>query len=82
MRRLPLAALTFYRRWISPLLGSHCRYYPSCSQYAHEAIELHGVTRGAWLSFKRVCRCHPWHAGGVDPVPLANKNPPTGCTHG
>jgi putative membrane protein insertion efficiency factor len=82
MRRLPLAALGFYRRWVSPFLGSHCRYYPSCSQYAQEAIELHGTARGVWLSVKRICRCHPWHAGGFDPVPISNKNPHARCTHG
>jgi putative membrane protein insertion efficiency factor len=82
MRRLLLAVLAFYRRWVSPLLGSRCRYYPSCSQYAQEAIELHGIARGVWLSFKRICRCHPWHPGGVDPVPLSNKNPHTGGSHG
>lgn len=82
MRRLPLAALAFYRRWVSPILGSHCRYYPSCSQYAQEAIERHGVLGGAWLSLKRIGRCHPWHSGGFDPVPTANKNPGAGCSHG
>lgn len=82
MRRLSLIVLGFYRRWVSPMLGSHCRYYPSCSQYAQEAIEQHGLVRGAWLSLRRVCRCHPWHSGGFDPVPTPNKTPHSGCPHG
>lgn len=82
MRRLSLTVLAFYRRWVSPMLGSHCRYYPSCSQYAQEAIEQHGLARGAWLSLRRLCRCHPWHSGGFDPVPTPNKTTQSGCTHG
>ena len=58
-----------YRYLISPVLGNHCRYTPSCSQYAIEALETHGVVRGLWLALKRVGGCHPWHAGGYDPVP-------------
>lgn len=82
MRHLLLSMIAFYRRWVSPLLGSHCRFYPSCSQYAQQAIEHHGLARGVWLSFKRLCRCHPWHPGGFDPVPPSNKNPHASCTHG
>ena len=63
------AAIRCYRRFISPLLGMNCRFYPSCSSYACEAIEKHGALRGAWLSACRLCRCHPFHPGGVDPVP-------------
>jgi putative membrane protein insertion efficiency factor len=58
-----------YQIALSPLLGPNCRYYPTCSQYAIEAIESHGGLRGAWLTIKRISRCHPWHEGGFDPVP-------------
>ena len=58
-----------YQVALSPLLGQNCRFYPSCSHYAIEAIEEHGALRGAWLSVKRISRCHPWHEGGFDPVP-------------
>jgi uncharacterized protein len=58
-----------YQLAISPLLGPRCRFYPSCSHYAIEAIETHGSLRGVWLSIKRISRCHPWHEGGFDPVP-------------
>jgi uncharacterized protein len=58
-----------YQVALSPLLGPNCRYYPSCSQYAIEAIDTHGSLRGAWLTLKRIGRCHPWHEGGFDPVP-------------
>ncbi len=61
-----------YRYLLSPLIGSHCRYTPSCSQYALDAVQAHGVVRGLWLAVKRVGSCHPWHAGGYDPVPGAN----------
>ena len=61
--------LTFYRRFISPLLGPRCRFYPSCSAYALEAVHLHGALRGSWLAIRRLSRCHPFHAGGLDPVP-------------
>ena len=58
-----------YQLAISPLLGPSCRFYPSCSHYAIEAIETHGSLRGVWLTIKRISRCHPWHEGGFDPVP-------------
>jgi len=61
-----------YRYLLSPLIGSHCRYTPSCSQYALDAVQAHGVVKGLWLTVKRVGSCHPWHAGGYDPVPGAN----------
>jgi len=54
---------------ISPFLGQNCRFYPSCSKYAEEAITVHGGIKGSWLAIKRIGRCHPWHEGGIDPVP-------------
>jgi putative membrane protein insertion efficiency factor len=69
MRALLIALIRVYQLFISPLLGNHCRFYPSCSQYAREAIEQHGALRGGWLAIRRLLRCHPWHPGGVDPVP-------------
>ncbi len=69
MKRLLLLLISFYRSAISPLMPPHCRYYPSCSAYAMEAIVRHGVRRGGWLAVRRILRCHPFHAGGYDPVP-------------
>ncbi len=69
MRAVLIALIRIYQLFVSPLLGNHCRFYPSCSQYAREAIEQHGVLRGVWLAIRRLLRCHPWHPGGVDPVP-------------
>jgi putative membrane protein insertion efficiency factor len=70
--RAPFVALiVFYQRVISPWTASSCRYYPSCSQYALVAIQRHGVVRGGWLAVRRLGRCHPWTAGGVDHVPPA-----------
>jgi uncharacterized protein len=66
---LLVGLLTVYRRFISPLLGPRCRFYPSCSAYALEAVQLHGALRGSWLTVRRLSRCHPFHAGGLDPVP-------------
>lgn len=62
-------AVRAYRWSISPLLPRSCRFYPSCSEYAEEALARHGAWRGGLLAAKRVCRCGPWHAGGYDPVP-------------
>lgn len=69
MRRFFILLVRGYNYLISPLMGSNCRYYPSCSAYMQEAIEVHGVLRGLWLGTKRILRCHPFHEGGVDPVP-------------
>jgi putative membrane protein insertion efficiency factor len=66
---LIIGFLCVYRRLVSPLYGDVCRYYPSCSAYALEAVERHGSVHGGWLAARRVCRCHPWATGGVDPVP-------------
>ncbi len=68
MRKLIVGILRFYKRMISPLLPSACRYYPTCSDYMREAIEKYGVLRGGWMGLKRLLRCHPFHAGGLDPV--------------
>lgn len=69
MKRLLIALLRGYQYAVSPWLGRRCRFFPSCSQYAVEALGRHGALRGSWLAARRVCRCHPWHPGGYDPVP-------------
>ncbi len=69
MKRVVLALIQFYRRWISPALPPSCRFYPSCSEYMYQAIEKYGLRRGGWLGLRRLSRCHPWHPGGFDPVP-------------
>jgi len=69
MRTIVLALIRFYKRWISIILPSSCRFYPSCSQYTYQAIEKYGVLRGSWLGVRRIARCHPFHPGGFDPVP-------------
>ena len=63
------ALLRFYKRWVSPLLPPACRFEPTCSVYAREAIEKYGVARGGLMALGRLCRCHPFHRGGLDPVP-------------
>lgn len=75
MRQCLILLLRVYQRLLSPLLGNHCRFYPSCSQYAVEAIERHGPWRGSLLAVRRLLRCHPWHPGGIDPVPEPDKKP-------
>ncbi|MAY34923.1 MAG: membrane protein insertion efficiency factor YidD [Spongiibacteraceae bacterium] len=69
MRLILTALIRLYRYAISPMMASHCRFHPSCSQYALEAIEHHGSLRGGWLAPRRLCRCHPFNPGGYDPVP-------------
>lgn len=69
MRKLLILLIQGYRYLLSPIMGPHCRYYPTCSSYALTALETHGVMRGGSLAVKRICRCHPWHEGGFDPVP-------------
>jgi uncharacterized protein len=63
------APIIGYRRFISPLLAPRCRFFPSCSAYALEAIQTHGALHGGWLALRRLSRCHPFHSGGLDPVP-------------
>lgn len=69
MKTLLKAPIHFYRWFLSPFLGGQCRYYPTCSAYALEAIDEHGAWRGSGLALKRICRCHPWGGAGLDPVP-------------
>ena len=69
MKHVLLVLLRGYQLLIRPLLGANCRFYPSCSDYAREAVERHGALSGSWLAVKRVLRCHPYHPGGYDPVP-------------
>ena len=72
MRHLIRLLIRAYQLWVSPWLGAHCRFYPSCSHYALQAIGEHGSWRGGWLSLRRLLRCHPFHPGGYDPVPHAH----------
>jgi putative membrane protein insertion efficiency factor len=87
MKKLLRFLLRAYQLTISPLMAPSCRFHPSCSNYALEALQVHGAAKGSLLAVKRVCRCHPWNAGGVDPVPPAgtpDKNSSTtacGCNH-
>ena len=67
--RILSALVGVYRRFVSPLVGPHCRFHPTCSAYALEAIRVHGALRGSLLAIKRIGRCHPWSSGGVDQVP-------------
>lgn len=69
MKRVVLWLIKGYAYLLSPLLGNNCRYYPSCSAYTREAVEIHGVVRGLWMGLRRILRCHPFHEGGYDPVP-------------
>jgi putative membrane protein insertion efficiency factor len=69
MRYVLMGIIRLYQLAVSPLLGPRCRFHPSCSCYAHTAIERHGVLRGSWLGAKRLLRCHPFSEGGYDPVP-------------
>ncbi|MCX7095493.1 MAG: membrane protein insertion efficiency factor YidD [Methylobacter sp.] len=76
MRFMLIAIIKFYKYFISPLLGNRCRFYPSCSSYSLEALQLHGAIIGSYLTLRRLLRCHPFHQGGIDPVPekFGNKN--------
>lgn len=70
--KIALLLLLAYRCLLSPLVGGNCRFHPSCSEYAWQAVKAHGVWRGGWLVLKRLSKCHPWHIGGDDPVPQKN----------
>ena len=74
MRFLLTGLIRLYRYLISPLLGPNCRFYPTCSCYAEEALAHHGVIKGCYLTLRRLLRCHPWHAGGYDPVPPTSRD--------
>ena len=83
--RVLVLMLTGYRKFVSPLLGARCRFYPSCSAYALEAVQLHGALRGSWLALRRLSRCHPFHRGGLDFVPgspRAQESGASGSAHG
>jgi len=69
VRKLLILPIRVYQLVISPLLPPRCRFYPTCSQYAIEALQKHGAIRGGWLALKRILKCHPLHPGGIDPVP-------------
>ena len=75
LREIAVAPLRLYRRFVSPLKPPMCRFSPTCSQYALDAILVHGVLRGAWLAVRRISRCHPFCAGGYDPVPPPRRRP-------
>lgn len=66
---IPLLLIKFYQKFISPYLPNSCRYTPTCSQYAVEALRKHGLLKGGWLAFRRILRCNPWGGSGYDPVP-------------
>lgn len=68
MKKIMILLIRGYQIFLSPLLGSNCRFTPTCSQYAIEAIRKYGALKGGWMSIKRICKCHPWHPGGYDPV--------------
>lgn len=72
-RNICIVILKTYRVVISPLYGDVCRYYPSCSHYTLQAIQRYGVVRGSWMGTRRIARCHPWAAGGIDDVPVRKK---------
>lgn len=76
MRRIVILLIRLYQYLVSPVLGNHCRFYPSCSSYAVDAVRQHGTFKGIYLTIRRLSRCHPWHEGGYDPVPekMNNKN--------
>ncbi|QTR50769.1 membrane protein insertion efficiency factor YidD [Candidatus Thiothrix anitrata] len=73
MKHVLIAIIRFYQLAISPMLGSNCRFYPTCSHYAKEAIAVHGALKGSWLAIRRIGRCNPWYEGGVDLVPKSHK---------
>ena len=79
-RNILILLLKAYRKVVSPLYGQVCRFFPSCSAYALEAVTVHGAVKGSWLALRRLARCHPWNAGGVDHVPAGRREWPAGQT--
>ncbi len=75
MRTILISIIKAYRYLLSPFLGNNCRFHPSCSEYAETAIRRFGVLRGGWMSVRRIGCCHPWHEGGIDPVPEKHEKP-------
>lgn len=69
LQYLLIGLIRFYQLVLSPFMGNQCRFTPTCSQFAREAVEKHGAIKGSWLAIRRISRCHPWHPGGHDPVP-------------
>ncbi|WP_444943234.1 membrane protein insertion efficiency factor YidD [Microbulbifer sp. ZKSA006] len=72
MKWILIKLIHVYRYLASPWVGNQCRFYPTCSRYSEEAIETHGVVKGGYLTLRRLIKCHPWHPGGLDPVPPAD----------
>ena len=87
MRKIIIGLIRFYQYAISPFLPPHCRYTPTCSSYAVEAVGRFGILRGGWMALRRIGRCHPWHEGGYDPVvddkhpKIKNQNFNSNCNH-
>ncbi|EUJ33573.1 hypothetical protein MFLO_02242 [Listeria floridensis FSL S10-1187] len=79
MKKFLIGGIRIYRKYISPLTPPSCRFYPTCSQYGIEAIETHGAFKGSYLAIRRILKCHPFHKGGLDPVPP--KKSGTECHH-
>lgn len=77
-RRVAVGAIRLYQATLGYVVGGHCRFHPTCSEYGREAIERYGCLRGGWLTVKRICKCHPLHPGGVDPVPGTPDEPEHG----
>ncbi|MDH5409131.1 MAG: membrane protein insertion efficiency factor YidD [Gammaproteobacteria bacterium] len=75
MQRLIIALIRLYRLILSPFVGQHCRFHPTCSEYAIDAVHQHGTFKGSWLAARRLSKCHPWHEGGLDPVPDPKSGP-------
>ena len=73
MKRILMGIIRFYQLVLSPFMASNCRFYPTCSHYALEAVEKHGALKGSWLAVRRIGRCNPWHEGGIDLVPAPRK---------